>query len=871
MPAIRDLARRLIRFVSATAKDVLLPNVVDKVMRIGQNFYQCFLVTDVKEQLQLLSEAGNLTAEQIDEAARAIVEHWQQTSPDVPLPPDAFQWAKQIVENLSRANRKQSRQESPAEALRQSFNEDLLSGNPQKIPRSQLSPGQQAIGSLVTSGILQGTSSTQSQAQTLPEDAPAIPGYELLRILGSGGFSTVYLARHLQSGELRAVKVGELGDTQRLKREIRILKNVQSEHLVDYYEHGEIGERYWIAMEYLGDHSLAQLLNNPASKPNLEQALLIAEQILRGLVALHDKGIIHRDLKPANVMIDQSFRLKLIDFGLSKAFHASPHSRSETVTMAGHTVGTPQYMSPEQAMGADLSFSSDVWSFGVILYEMLTGSSPFQATTLMGLGAEILNKEIDLNREDVPKEVRKVLDRCLQRETNKRCPNASVVLQGYDKFIVGLLRRMRHERYRESWRQILERRALEWFAEKCRGELTEDGIQRFLDALRGRGIEEIDMDLLREILPPIFQQQRRVEEVRHALEDAKRRLQADIVKLTADDIAHAGRRIKELEQAQERETAKVTEIVRHLLRDAAGNLPDAGQRGRPPRARKAKAVEEDDMIVALEDEEILIEEDEEEDEVVAVKRAPRHSFPAIFWVWALLLTEVGVLTLFVLNVPTGAAWFDGAIGGAIVGLAFGMFLGVLDSRERARTSWGVGFTLSVLGGIGGAVGAAFGVLFSILVVLVILVGMFLIALIGDRSNMDKEAISGFLAGLVLAALVGLVTGFAGIAVLEDSLGFGSWFHLQGLPIGFFCGVFTFALIAIFSENWRTIKPVTLGSIFAAVIGMTTSLGAGLIHPIVGLGLAAVQGIILFRAFVTNVNSTDTKRRGSRKRRRRRGR
>src|SRR5262249_24422515 len=148
---------------------------------------------------------------------------------------------------------------------------------------------------------------------------PSIPGYQMLRLLGQGGFASVYLARHDSTKELRAIKFGAFGDERRFDREMAVLQTVKHRNLGRYYEHGRMPNHYWIAMEYLGEHTLADVL--ATVRPSLKQVLLMALQILRGLAALHEQNIIHRDLKPENVMLDADFRLRLIDFGLVKVFH----------------------------------------------------------------------------------------------------------------------------------------------------------------------------------------------------------------------------------------------------------------------------------------------------------------------------------------------------------------------------------------------------------------------------------------------------------------------------------------------------------------------------------------------------------------------
>src|SRR5205823_1106045 len=131
---------------------------------------------------------------------------------------------------------------------------------------------------------------------------PKIPGYRLLRVLGSGGYGVVFKAWHEASGEMRAVKVGPLADPGQFRREIALAARLNGPQLVRYLEHGEFDGKFWIAMEYLGGCTLADLLKQPDFRDQPGKPLLFAERILQGLRDLHAAGLIHRDLKPANIM-----------------------------------------------------------------------------------------------------------------------------------------------------------------------------------------------------------------------------------------------------------------------------------------------------------------------------------------------------------------------------------------------------------------------------------------------------------------------------------------------------------------------------------------------------------------------------------------
>ena len=567
------IAQKLIRFVAGTAIDVLLPNIIDKPWKVGRNFYQCFLTVNLNEQLQLLAEAGHLSSEQLEQTVEAIVGQWQQASPDFPLPPEARTLARQIVEGLCQASRVHTQSHTAAESVRQSLNQSLLANSDHQIQPLEISAGQKAVGSLLTSSLLQANDAVPDiHLVQVSTDAPQIPGYELLRLLGSGGFSTVYLARHLASDEMRAIKVGDLGEPKRLRREIDILQNIKSEYLVDYHEHGELDDKYWIAMTYLGEHSLFDLLTNPNSRPDAMQTLLIGEQILRGLAALHENGIIHRDLKPANVMIDQEFRLKLIDFGLAKAFqNIGGDSRSTTVTVAGQLVGTPQYMSPEQVYGAtDINSSTDMWSFGVMLYEMFTGTSLFQTNTLMALGSEILNRKIDVDSPSIPEEFRPFIASCLNRDITTRFAQGANVLPQYLELSSQTISRVRNDHYQDSWKLILEKQLLEKFAAQRQGIVSTDCVAEFVQFAQPNGIETFDENLLSEVVPAVISQQTKVERISLDIENSKQTLQEELVSLTADQIQSKTEQIKKLEDEYQEQLSLVSRTATDMVFEKTG-------------------------------------------------------------------------------------------------------------------------------------------------------------------------------------------------------------------------------------------------------------------------------------------------------------
>jgi serine/threonine-protein kinase len=412
----------------------------------------------------------------------------------------------------------------------------------------------------------------------LPADAPQVPGYKLLRVLGDGGFSVVYLASHTATGELRALKVGPLDDPGRFRREVQTLGAISGPHVVRCHEHGELPGHFWIAMEYLGEYTLADLIR---TRPTTEQALLLAEQVLRGLETLHNAGIIHRDLKPENAVVDDAFKLRLIDFGLAKPLPGSP---ARTVSMTAGLVGTPRYMSPEQIRDLrTITVAADLWAFGCILLELLTGRSPFESDNIMALGHEILTKVIRVKRAELPAEVYPFLGRCLERDPVKRWANAGEALREFVPVADEVRRRLRHERSRESWGIVLQKGLLERFAAEHRGQLPKDAPSQFLVLARQEGLLEVDQERLHEILAPVFDAQQRVVQAEKALQQAKQQLQQNATTMSADALTQQVGRIAELEKIQLGRTAEVRRTVEELL---MAETREWGERQRHERQRQ---------------------------------------------------------------------------------------------------------------------------------------------------------------------------------------------------------------------------------------------------------------------------------------------
>ena len=215
-----------------------------------------------------------------------------------------------------------------------------------------------------------------------PEDLSGqqIGGYEILNVIGHGGMATVYRARQISMQRIVALKVLPrqflLDDTymQRFHREVEIVSRLEHRNIVPVHDYGEADGQPYIVMRYMPAGSVDDLL---AEGPlEMELAVKILEQIAPALDYAHSKGVLHRDLKPSNILMDDNGDAYLTDFGIARVLGENQGGISITTR---HVVGTPAYMSPEQAQGQPLDSRSDVYALGVMLFEMVTGQRPFQA------------------------------------------------------------------------------------------------------------------------------------------------------------------------------------------------------------------------------------------------------------------------------------------------------------------------------------------------------------------------------------------------------------------------------------------------------------------------------------------------------------
>ncbi|MFB3776394.1 MAG: bifunctional serine/threonine-protein kinase/formylglycine-generating enzyme family protein [Bryobacteraceae bacterium] len=253
--------------------------------------------------------------------------------------------------------------------------------------------------------------------------------YELEQFLG-GGMSHVYRARDTVIGRTVAVKVltpeasSDPESKARFLREARTAGGLAHENIMSVYDFGEDQGRPFMVMEFLRGEDLRSAMKSGRTG-DLAGRLRIAVQVARALEYIHSRKIIHRDIKPENIHINETGTVKLMDFGIAK-------SEDLSLTRPGFTMGTPFYMAPEQVTGRDVTYLADIYAFGILLFELLTGSRPLSGDTVEQLFARILHEQVDLaplRQAGVPEPVCALIGRCVAKNPAERPQSFTEVLR----------------------------------------------------------------------------------------------------------------------------------------------------------------------------------------------------------------------------------------------------------------------------------------------------------------------------------------------------------------------------------------------------------------------------------------------------------
>ena len=259
---------------------------------------------------------------------------------------------------------------------------------------------------------------------------PAVAGYRIVSKIGQGGMSHVYLARRESDGEQIVLKILNARPAddpelfQRFAQEYMLISSAQHNNVVKIYDYGFTDAYAFIAMEYMPKGTLKDAIDAGLSE---RQALSVMAQLAGGLRELHARGIIHRDLKPANIMVRDDGTMAIADFGIAKKLQADAEQ-----TLHGELFGTPYYLAPELIEGLPASERSDLYSLGIMFYEMLTGSKPFQAEAISELVTQHLRAPVPRLPQTLA-DCQSVLDRLLAKNPGERYADADALLVAIDE------------------------------------------------------------------------------------------------------------------------------------------------------------------------------------------------------------------------------------------------------------------------------------------------------------------------------------------------------------------------------------------------------------------------------------------------------
>ena len=261
-----------------------------------------------------------------------------------------------------------------------------------------------------------------------------ISHYKVIEKIGQGGMGEVYRAEDTNLSREVAIKVLPEQFTQdpqrlaRFEREARLLASLNHPNIAAIHSFEHSDDIHFLVLELVPGDTLAERVGKGLLP--VEEALEVCRQIAEGVEAAHEKGVIHRDLKPANVKVTPEGQVKILDFGLAKAFEeetpvtdiSQSPTLTEEMTRAGVILGTAAYMSPEQAKGKPVDKRADIFAFGALLYELLTGKRAFEGETITETLGAIIHKEPnwDMLPGSVPSTIRFLLSRCLKKDLNRR-------------------------------------------------------------------------------------------------------------------------------------------------------------------------------------------------------------------------------------------------------------------------------------------------------------------------------------------------------------------------------------------------------------------------------------------------------------------
>jgi FixJ family two-component response regulator/tRNA A-37 threonylcarbamoyl transferase component Bud32 len=294
----------------------------------------------------------------------------------------------------------------------------------QELTRERLVNSMRDVGEKSVDATLQAAVVARMEGHTLGSRLQ-VPGIRILRLIGEGGMSRVYLASRESDDEPLVVKVlrpevtRETNALERFLEEYKLIERIHSRHVAHIYGHGVSADHAYLVMEFFDGGDLMKRLAGKALPP--EQALKIFRELMYALGDIHEQGVLHRDLKPQNLMFRADGSLAIVDFGIAKRIDAINR------TSHGEVLGTPRYMSPEQVRGTPVDLRTDIYSAGVLLYQMLTGAHLFDGESAVEVALHHLNTA----PPPLPERFaiyQRLLDRLLQKDRDARFRNADEVI-----------------------------------------------------------------------------------------------------------------------------------------------------------------------------------------------------------------------------------------------------------------------------------------------------------------------------------------------------------------------------------------------------------------------------------------------------------
>ena len=258
--------------------------------------------------------------------------------------------------------------------------------------------------------------------------------YQIIEELGKGGMGKVYKVLDTEIKEKIALKLlkPEIGIDEeiieRFRNELKLARKISQRNVCRMYDLNRAEGAYYITMEYIVGEDLKRLIRK-VGQMSVGKTISIAKQVCEGLAEAHSLGIVHRDLKPQNIMVDEAGNAKIMDFGIARSISA------KGITGSGVMIGTPEYMSPEQVEGKDVDQRSDIYSLGVILYEMVTGRVPFEGETVLSVALKHKTEKPENPKDfnpQIPESLSRLILRCLEKKPERRYDSVQNITRELD-------------------------------------------------------------------------------------------------------------------------------------------------------------------------------------------------------------------------------------------------------------------------------------------------------------------------------------------------------------------------------------------------------------------------------------------------------